>query len=116
MHTINRAIVIVKMKEPYIDWIRKLPDPDFEITLDQINAEPTCYLIPAVETNAGLLNYLKKRSVEIFKEQMSSWWIDESDWEQDVTWKNFKRWFDFEFCSLAFDLGKNDIEREDREL
>jgi hypothetical protein len=29
MYNINRAIVIIKMKQPYIDWIKNLPDSDF---------------------------------------------------------------------------------------
>ena len=114
MYTINRAVVIIKMKKPYMDWVRKLPDSnsDFDITLDQLNAEPTCYLIPVSETQTGLLNNLKKVSTEIFKEQMRSWWIDEQNWEQDLSWKNFKKWFDFEFCSLPFDLAKGEIFKE----
>jgi hypothetical protein len=37
---------------------------------------------------------------------MEGWWTDEKDWEQDLSWKNFRRWFDYEIASLPFDLGK----------
>lgn len=54
-HTVDRAVVVVKKKQPYMDWIRKLPDPDMETTLESINDDPSTYLIPSSEDNVGLL-------------------------------------------------------------
>jgi hypothetical protein len=109
---IDRAIVLIKKKNPYLEWVRNLPDPDLEIGLEELNQDPSSYLIPSSEEDDELLEHLKSVSSEIFKIEMNSWWTVESDWEKDLSWKNFKKWFDFEISSMPLDLGEDEIYRE----
>ncbi len=48
--TLNRSLVILRPKEPYIKWIEKLPghdDPRLrELVLSSLNEEPAVFLIP----------------------------------------------------------------------
>jgi len=46
---LNRSIIIIKVKEPFLNWLRSLPEPENEITLDEINFENTAYLLPEYE-------------------------------------------------------------------
>lgn len=112
-YTLDRAVIILKKKQPYIDWIRKLPDPDLETTLEEINSEPSTYLIPSSEDNIGLVAYLNSVCHEIFAIEMGGWWTEEEDWEKDLSFENFNRWFDYEVSTLPIDLGEHEILREE---
>lgn len=114
MYAINRAIVIIKKKQPFLDWLKQLPDPEMNMTLAEINSsEPCCYLIPVSESNEVQLKHLKTYSKDIFEDQMGGYWTDEDDWENDLSWANFKKWFDFEISTLPFDCVDEDIQRDD---
>ncbi len=113
MYTLNRSIAILRKKQPYLNWVQNLPDPDHEISLKELNREPDCFLIPNFETDESHMNYVKKNCAFIFEEEMNSWWTDEKDWEKDLSWKNFQKWFDIEICSLPFDLVDKEIIRDE---
>ena len=102
MRTINRAVVIIRKKKPFFDWLKSLPDGhNLPGAREDLSAgEPDCYLIDASESDEVLLKRLRQHSVAIFEHQMDGWWTDEKDWEQDLSWKNFRRWFDYEIASL----------------
>ena len=51
MSMINRCILIVKAKQPFLLWLQSLPDPA-NLTLQQINEDSTAYLLPAYEDAA----------------------------------------------------------------
>jgi hypothetical protein len=43
----NRSILIVRTKQPVLDWLRSLPDPEDETTtLEFINDDAPAYLLP----------------------------------------------------------------------
>ena len=110
--TVDRAVVIIKKKQPFLDWANNLPDPDSDSTLESINSEPSTYLIQN-DGDDDLLDRLKCIAPEIFELEMNGWWIEEKDWESDKSWENFCKWFDFTISSLPIDLGEEDIFREE---
>ena len=112
IYMLDRVCVVIEKKTPYLNWIRNLPDPDLETSLEDLNREPSCYLIPNYEVSGDELEeYLQEMSIEVFEQEMASWWTEENDWEQDLSWENFSRWFGFKFISMVVDLGKHEIER-----
>ncbi len=115
VHEINRSIVRIKWKQPFVEWIKGLPDSDEEllISLTHDSSEPSLYLLPAYESNAQILAHLSGVCHEIFARELESIWTDESDWEKDLSWNNFNRWFDYEICSMPIDLGEDDIIRDE---
>lgn len=110
---IDRAVVIVKKKEPFLEWVKNLPIQDVKVDLNALNDEPTTYLIPAYEENYLLFAHLSAVCHEIFVLEMNGWWTEEELWEKDLSWENFNKWFDYEICSLPIDLGEDEIFREE---
>jgi hypothetical protein len=45
MLEINRSLVMLKPKQPFLDWARSLDDEDEDLTLDQLAEDSTAYLI-----------------------------------------------------------------------
>jgi hypothetical protein len=46
MSEINRSLVILKHKGPFLDWARRLDDEDKDLTLEELAEDSTAYLIP----------------------------------------------------------------------
>jgi hypothetical protein len=41
---LNRSAIILRAKQPFLDWLWQLPDPvEAEMTLDQVNNEPQIF-------------------------------------------------------------------------
>ena len=110
---INRAAVILKYKQPAIDWINSIePSNDLIITLEDTNEERTVYLID--EESAENLEMMLKRNYKMFLEyEFLSWYTDESLWPKNFSLKMFKEWFKIECYSVVENLVDGDIIDED---
>jgi hypothetical protein len=113
MWIIDRSILIVQKKAPFLTWLNGLPDPEKQVTLAEINQQPSCYLLPPFEEEAEAWEALAEISEEIFCEEMEAWDTDENNWEKDRSMEKFKEWFDFKFCSMPVDLVEGDVEKEE---
>ncbi len=113
---INRGLVVLKKKEPFLKWLQQLPEPMEGMTLAQANEDPMALLIPDFETSEEATNYIRENFEKLFGFEMERWWEDVEDWEKNLTWKKFTEWFDIEASCIVWDLGKGQIERDDEEI
>ncbi len=100
---INRSVLIVRAKEPFVQWLKSLPD-QFDISLEEINEDSTAYLLPDYSYDEEQDEILVRFYELIFEEQLEGWWKDESDWPPKRDFTMFNKWFDLEFHSLVIDL------------
>ena len=107
---LNRAVLIVRPKQPYIDWAKALDDsglvPEFE-------GEKTAYLIPSFEDDAEAESVLKQIFPEIFERELEGWHTDETEWPKKRTFAMFKQWFHLELHSVVEDLCAYELVEED---
>lgn len=113
MGTINRAVAVVKPKEPYRQWALSLPGLPDEISLDDLRAECTCYLLPERKNRDGYLRFIRSVFTDLFEWELEAWCRDETTWPRRRDWKTFSSWFDVEVHSMVFDLGRDMIEEGD---
>jgi hypothetical protein len=45
MKKVNRSVIVVRAKEPFLQWLNSLPDPG-KFTLDEVNQDSTTFLLP----------------------------------------------------------------------
>ena len=109
---LNRSIIIIKAKVPFLDWLRSLPDPDNGTTLDEINFDNTAYLLPEYDMDGQTEHTLEKYYDAIFEDQLTEWWTDSTHWPSPRKLSIFKEWFDVEFHSLILDLVDLPLEDE----
>lgn len=109
MKEINRSIIIVRAKEPFLVWLNSLPDPE-NLTLDEVNRDQTVFLLPEYEDDHEKEKLLKRYFKQIFEEKLNGWWQDPDVWPSKRGLKAFKEWFDVEFHSLVFDLVDKPIQ------
>jgi hypothetical protein len=104
MATLNRSAVVVKPKQPLLDWLHAADPTSQDLSLRDLVREPTIYLFPECDTQAELDDALRERCEEIFTQQLAGWFNDETTWPQDRALEVFRRWFDFQYHSMLVDL------------
>lgn len=98
---INRSAVLIRPKQPYIDWASTLDDSE---VVPEIDGEKTIYLIPEYDSPEQGWIILRKYYEDIFENELLGWHTYEPEWPQDRSYKMFKEWFDIEFHSTIEDL------------
>ena len=102
---INRSAITVRAKQPFLKWLRSLPDPvESDMRLEEVNDESHVYLLPEY----GMINeqeqLIKQFFDLVFESELEGWWTNENDWPSPRDMKMFKQWFDIEFHSMIQDL------------
>lgn len=71
MDTLNRSAIVVKPKQPFLDWLHSSDPSSREICLSDLSQEPTIHLVPECDTDADVVKILCKLCEEIFEEQLA---------------------------------------------
>jgi hypothetical protein len=102
--TLNRSAIVVKPRQPFLDWLHVADPTSRTLTLRELVQEPTVYLIPECDTNEDVADFLRELCEDIFIEQLAGWFTDTTTWPQDRSFDVFCRWFDFQRHSMLVDL------------
>jgi hypothetical protein len=101
---INRSVVIVKARQPFVNWLAMLPD-SVAVCLEELNQEPNAYLIPEYEEEAEREGIMWNYSLEIFEQQIYEWSRDKNTWPAIMDYVAFKQWFQLEYAPFVFDIA-----------
>ncbi|MBM3129766.1 MAG: hypothetical protein FJ009_14225 [Chloroflexi bacterium] len=112
MLLIDRAVAIIKPKQPFLDWINRTPDPPAELTLEELRTDCTVLLIPEYDDPAELQSFLTGIYEEIFAMELDSWDRDEAHWPSHQDYATFLDWFDVEIHSEVIDALDREINAE----
>ncbi|MBT8244462.1 MAG: hypothetical protein HKP48_07390 [Winogradskyella sp.] len=99
---INRSAIIVKPKQPFIDWHNSLY-PDSK--MDEIDID--IYLVD--DSINDLEKWLKKKFDKLFTMVLYDWHTNKKEWPQRRNYKMFKQWFRVEISETVYDLEKRPI-------
>ena len=115
--TIDRAGVIIRPKQPYVDWANSMDDDGPRAVLGELRTDPTIYLVDdvdfledfnlAIEENWSFNVRITPDVINwewIFKEQLCSWMRDPECWPADLTREMFNKWFDCELSTMIWDM------------
>lgn len=109
---LNRGAIIVRPKQPYLDWAASLNDSDL---VPDGEGERTIYLVPEYGDDDEAMEMLARTYDLIFEEELVGWHTVEADWPKNRTFEMFLDWFEVEFHSMVDDLCENPIE-DDEEI
>lgn len=109
---LNRGLVIIRYKQPYVDWVKMAGDAPMEISLQQANDDGDSFLLPTYESQIDpvdgtedAIKWVEKRWRMFFEHILESWILDETEWPQKRSLKMFREWFDIEYKSIVWDMG-----------
>lgn len=117
MKLVNRTLLIVQPKQPFIEWINSLQDcPTKHVTLEFVRSiGPTTFLCPHFfESRKDLINDLKSSRMydEVFSYMLFSWWVDDNAWPSKRTFKVFQEWFEIDVSLDLLDLVDSRVKRK----
>ncbi len=49
MNEINRGVIVVKPRLPFLEWVNSTGDDDMVLTLEEATRDSTAYLTPEIE-------------------------------------------------------------------
>jgi hypothetical protein len=102
---INRIAIIIKPKQPFIDWCVNLLKDEEE--LDDADFEINTYLVD--EDIKDVEQWLKKKFDKFFKIELENWCTNKKLWPQKRNYKMFSLWFRVEISEMIYDLEKKPI-------
>ena len=102
--TLIRSAVVVKPKQPFLDWLHTADSTSSDLTLQELAVEPAIYLVPGCDTPEEVADVLHELCEEIFVEQLAGWFNDTTTWPPDRSFNIFCRWFDYQHHSMLIDL------------
>ena len=112
MKTVNRGALVVRLRQPYLDWAKSIDEGALK-EAEGIENHVSVYLVEDPE----LLNEeepdLETCYGQIFRQELAGWSLDESQWPRGRDLKTFRAWFDIEAQSIVVDLGRDPIEVEE---
>jgi hypothetical protein len=107
---INRSVLIVRPKQPFLDWAEGLDDSGL---LPDVDEEQTVYLIPEFGDDDDAQAILEKVYREVFENELWEWHTDESAWPAKRDLETFREWFTIELHSVVEDLCNYELTEED---
>jgi hypothetical protein len=95
---INRAALLLRYKEPAVQWINEAdPNPDSRtLSLEEVNENRLVYLIKDEDADSPshAEKWVRKNFVVLFEDELSGWYTDSSLWPSPLTHHLFQRWFE----------------------
>lgn len=105
MKMLNRSAISVQLKQPFVDWVNSLTDDEQEhLNLAEVNLEATTYLIPELEDEDDLDDFLDEFYLELLENELFSWEEDETMWPEDLNRALLDNFLTIKLSFMAFDL------------
>jgi hypothetical protein len=106
---VKRTALVIKPKQPYIQWANSLDDEGVKLGKD-FEMEGRVYLVDDVssfefDVEATVAPYFEF----IFEEELNAWHRRESDWPARRDLATFLKWFEVEYHSMVLALGRGRV-------
>jgi len=117
MKLINRGIIIIKPKQPFVDWLNQLPDSDTDnpYTLETLREDRTVLLIPDMPSLEEMEAFITPLKPDLFEGELNNFTDDPTTWPEDLTAQRFDRWFELETHSMVYDAAAIPLTAEDED-
>ncbi|RTK94341.1 MAG: hypothetical protein EKK64_08655 [Neisseriaceae bacterium] len=117
-YVVERSIVVLKPKQPFLDWINNSLATSSETLLDlqSIRIDCNSYLIPEVNEIESGVAFVDDIYESLFQMELASWSEEQELWPQELTLKMFWEWFDVEISPTLIDISgdESDSTQDDK--
>ena len=105
MPAVNRSVMVVKPKQPFLDWLNSLDnDDEMNLTLEELQIDSTAYLVPEFQTSDDQAEIVVWSHNYVFEEELMAWYTFEEEWPPNRDLDTFLEWFEVDFHSTVVDL------------
>ena len=110
--SIDRCVVVIEPRKPFLDWLQSLPDWDSNMVLKDLRTDCMAILIPEFDSNEEALDYIENNHHMFFEIQLHDWHRDNRLWPEKRTLSMFRRWFKVEIHSMVHDALNEELYKE----
>jgi hypothetical protein len=103
MELINRGVVIVKPKPPFLEWVNSDPTLSPPVSMEYLQEDCTAILVPDLNSEEEALDYLADLKPLLFEMELEDWNRDPTTWPAKRTNELFDAWFELEVHSMVWD-------------
>lgn len=115
MHSLDRHLVIIKPKEPFLNWLKSHFEANSVLTLNDIREDAAAFMIPQADHPEQDEKYIRSIFPDLFDMILEEWHLDENTWPKNRDYELFKKWFEVEIHTIVIDTVESSI-RKDRSL
>lgn len=110
---LNRAALIVRYKQPFVDWINSVEsDPRQRLKLTDANDNNSVYLIE-VDDEEDLPGWLQVNGVALLEAELGGWFAEPEVWPENRSLALFNKWCAVELHTLVFDTGTDPLQERE---
>lgn len=102
--------MVLEPTPEFLGWVKSIPGNAFDITYDDFKEQGSVYLLPDELRNPEPL--LRRNYKTMLKQELFSWYRDDSLWPPNLDHKTFKRFFTPRFHAIVIDLCEGDLQSE----
>ncbi|MFC1935732.1 hypothetical protein ACFLX9_03100 [Chloroflexota bacterium] len=106
----DRCALVLEPTGTYLEWARRCPEGDADLSLEELRAEGTVYLIPEIE--GWPETWLRHNYSALFEHELAAWCMDDSLRPLNRSFGSFKKFFEIRFCSVVLDMVRRAIRKE----
>jgi hypothetical protein len=111
-NSVHRNVAIVKLKEPFLSWLKAIQHPDADKTAEDLKHTCSALLIPDFGLDEDSRAYIYSHYQAIFENELE-YWGDEADFPKQRDVKMFEEWFDIEIYTTVLDTVDGEIAKGD---
>lgn len=114
-HVLNRSAVLLRPKQPFLDWMKQGDDEDLAAGVyEDACKDPEINLVPEFEDAASRDRVLARCWPQLFERMLAAWSVDESTWPSNRSLQMFRQWFEIQGFALVADVGTGAIQDDER--
>ncbi|UOP05073.2 hypothetical protein [Conchiformibius kuhniae] len=104
MYLIDRTVVVLKPTQAFLDWLKSCDDDLPDLTLAQLRANCSVFLVPQFDEPEQALAYFDEKYEQIFEAELASWSVERALWPKNRDLPAFWTFFDAEVHDSLVDL------------
>jgi hypothetical protein len=112
-NSVHRNVAIVKLKEPFLSWLKAIQHPDANMTAEDLIQCSTALLIPDFGLDEDSRAYIYSHYQAIFENELEYWGQNEADFPKQRDLKMFEELFDIEIYTTVLDTVDGEIVKGD---
>jgi len=110
MYFVDRSAVVLKPTEHFLAWLNNTQEDMPDLTLAQLRANCSVFLIPVFDEPEEAVAYFDERYLGIFKAELAGWTLDESTYPKNLDLETFWQFFELEVHDSVLDLEEAELQ------
>src|SRR6266498_1838801 len=106
LRPLGQGLLIIRPKESMLRWLNSLSDSNAQLKLEKLRKQPSAVIIPALASEAEVLQFLESHLDRFFEHALLAWSLDLNAWPKKRDLRSFREMFEVELCSSVFDMGQ----------